>query len=265
MDGVSDADDDCPNSNPGVEVNDKGCETFSLGSDNFKIKVESETCQANNNGKISITTSKSFAYTASLTGMSTASNEFSSETEFTDLSAGSYTICFTAAEDGDFEQCFSIQVTEPENLSVFSSLDPSTSVLSLKLSGSKTYQINLNGQEFQTSESTFSIALEADKNSLTVTTDKDCQGEYKELIDLNVRPSVHPNPVNGNYFYVSTGQSTTTDVQLYLFDLTGKLVLSEDRYDSKSVIQVNVSQLKKGLYILKVVQNNQTFNYKILR
>jgi len=85
------------------------------------------------------------------------------------------------------------------------------------------------------------------------------------LIDLNVRPSVHPNPVNGNYFYVSTGQSATTDVQLYLFDLTGKLVLSEDRYDSKSVIQVNVSQLKKGLYILKVVQNNQTFNYKILR
>jgi endoglucanase len=265
MDGVSDADDDCPNSNPGVEVNDKGCEAFSLGSDNFKIKVESETCQANNNGKISITTSKSFAYTASLTGTSTASNEFSSETEFTDLSAGSYTICFTAAEDGDFEQCFSIQVTEPENLSVFSSLDPSTSVLSLKLSGAKTYQINLNGQEFQTSESTFSIALEADKNSLTVTTDKDCQGEYKELIDLNVRPSVHPNPVNGNYFYVSTGQSTTTEVQLYLFDLTGKLVLSEDRYDSKSVIQVNVSQLKKGLYILKVIQNNQTFNYKILR
>ena len=134
---------------------------FSVGLDNFTIKVESETCQANNNGKITVSANKSFAYTADLSGKGAASKEFSTETEFTDLEAGSYSVCFKAAEDDGFEQCFTVQVTEPENLSVYSSINLETSTLSLKLSGSKTYLITLNGKEFQTSESSFSIPLES--------------------------------------------------------------------------------------------------------
>ncbi|MGI9531542.1 carbohydrate-binding protein [Lutimonas sp.] len=265
MDGVADEDDDCPNSNSGAIVNEKGCETFSVGSDNFIIKVESETCQANNNGKISVKTAKSFTYSATLSGAATATNNFTSETNFTDLSAGNYTICFKVAEDADFEQCYTVQVTEPENLSVFSSLDPSSSVLSLKLSGSKEYSIQINGEEFETSESFFSIGLKDDINTIVVKTDKDCQGEYKEVIQLNNQPVVHPNPVTGDTIYISTGQSASADVKILLFDMTGKLVLSQHLLNNKSVIPVNVSQLQKGLYVLKVIQNNQTFNYKIIR
>ena len=85
QDGVPDAADECPNSNTGAAVNEKGCEVFSVGLDNFTIKVESETCQANNNGKITVSANKSFAYTADLSGKGTASKAFSTETEFTDL------------------------------------------------------------------------------------------------------------------------------------------------------------------------------------
>jgi aryl-phospho-beta-D-glucosidase BglC (GH1 family) len=265
QDGVPDAVDECPNSNPDVVVNEKGCEVFSVGLDNFTIKVESETCQANNNGKITVSANKSFAYTADLSGKGTASKEFSTETEFTDLESGSYTICFKAAEDDEFEQCFTVQVTEPENLSVYSSINLETSTLSLKLSGSKTYLITLNGKEFQTSESSFSIPLEASKNTLTVKTDKDCQGEYKELINLNGRPTAYPNPVNGDYLFVSLIESTSTDVQVQVFDITGKLVISALKKAGKGPLQINVSTLPKGLFVLKVIQNNNTFNYKILR
>ena len=264
-DGVPDGEDECPNSNPGVDVNEKGCEVFSVGLDNFTIKVESETCQANNNGKITVSANKSFAYTANLSGKSTMSKEFSSETEFTDLEAGTYDVCFKAAEDDSFEQCFTVQVTEPENLSVYSSVNLETSTLSLKLSGSKNYLITLNGREFQTTESSISIPLEGSKNSLTVKTDKDCQGEYKELINLNGKPIVYPNPINGDRLFISLIESTSTDVQVYVFDITGKLVISELKKAGKGPLQINVSTLPKGLFVLKVIQNNNTFNYKILR
>lgn len=265
QDGVPDTEDECPNSNPGVEVNEKGCEVFSVGLDNFQIKVESETCQANNNGKIIVSANKSFTYTANLSGKSTDSKEFSSETEFTDLEAGTYTICFKAAEDTEFEQCFTVQVTEPENLSVYSSINLETSTLSLQLSGSKTYRINLNGKEFLTSETNFKILLEGSKNTLTVKTDNDCQGEYKELINLKGRPTAYPNPASGDYLFISLVESTLTDVQIYVFDVTGKLVISELKKAGKGPLQINVSTLPKGLFILKVIQNNNTFNYKILR
>jgi hypothetical protein len=265
QDGVPDTEDECPNSNPGVDVNEKGCELFSVGLNNFKIKVESETCQANNNGKIIISADKSFTYTAKLSGKSTVSKEFSSDTEFTDLEAGSYTICFLAAEDAEFEQCFTVQITEPENLSVYSSINLETSTLSLQLSGSKTYLISLNGREFLTSESSFSIPLEEAKNILTVKTENDCQGAYKELIDLKGRPAAYPNPVNGDYLFISLVEYTSTDVQIYVFDMTGKIVISELKKAGKGPLQINVSTLPKGLFILKVIQNNNTFNYKILR
>ncbi|MGB5323333.1 carbohydrate-binding protein, partial [Lutimonas sp.] len=265
QDGVPDTEDECPNSNPGVEVNEKGCEVFSVGLDNFKIKVESETCQANNNGKIIVSANKSFTYTANLSGKSTDSKAFSSETEFTDLEAGTYTICFKAAEDAEFEQCFTVQVTEPENLNVYSSIDIEKSMISLKLSGSKTYLITLNGIEYQTSESIFSARLDASKNTLTVKTDNDCQGEYKELINLKGRPTAYPNPVNGDYLFISLVESTLADVQIYIFDVTGKLVISELKKDGKGPLQINVAALPKGLFLLKVIQNNNTFNYKILR
>ena len=265
QDGVSDAVDECPNSNSGAVVNEKGCEVFSVGLDNFTIKVESETCQANNNGKITISANKSFTYTANLSGKSAASKEFNTETEFTDLEAGNYSVCFKAAEDDGFEQCFTVQVTEPENLSVYSSINLETATLSLKLSGSKNYLINLNGKEFQTSASNFSIPLESSKNTLTVKTDKDCQGEYKELINFKGEPIVYPNPVNGDHLFISLIESTSTDVQVQIFDIAGKLVISEVKKGGKGSLQINVSALPKGLFVLKVIQNKNTFNYKILR
>ena len=109
------------------------------------------------------------------------------------------------------------------------------------------------------------MPLEGSKNTLTVKTDKDCQGEYKELINLNGRPTAYPNPVNGDYLFISLIDSTSTDVQVHVFDITGKLVISELKKAGKGPLQINVSTLPKGLFVLKVIQNKNTFNYKILR
>ncbi|MDN3642847.1 carbohydrate-binding protein [Lutimonas halocynthiae] len=265
QDGVPDAEDECPNSNLGAVVNEKGCEVFSIGLDNFTIKVESETCQANNNGKITVSANKSFAYTADLSGKAIASKAFSTETEFTDLEAGSYTICFKAAEDDEFEQCFTVQVTEPETLQVNSSVNPENAVLTLKLSGSKTYLIDLNGKEFQTSESTFQIPLSQSINHLSVKTDLNCQGAFKELIQLEPSPVVYPNPVNGNYLYISHGATQDSDLEIYIYDVAGKMVKRSSKKAGKANSSIDVSALSSGLFIMKIVQNNKIFNYKILK
>lgn len=264
QDGVSDLEDECPNSNPGVEVNEKGCEVFKIGYDNFTIKVESETCRGNNNGRISVVAEKSFQYTATISGGSDASNSFTTETEFTSLEAGSYEICFTASEDEDFIQCFEVEVTQPEDLSVISSLNQETSILTLKLSGSKNYFIALNGKEYVTTEDSFQLVLQDSENHLVVKTDQGCQGEYKELIRFNSAPYLYPNPVTDS-FYVSAGNLSSSNMEILIFDITGKLVEKTTRRNQKGSVQVDASRLSNGVFFVKIVHENQIYNYKILK
>jgi len=53
-DGVSDANDLCPNTPQGTTVDVTGCAIFTLPADNFKVLAKGESCQSSNNGTISI-------------------------------------------------------------------------------------------------------------------------------------------------------------------------------------------------------------------
>ncbi len=95
-DGVLDDDDLCPNTPEGAVVDLTGCAVFNLSPENYTIAVFSETCRSSNNGSISLSALENYNYTVNLTGEDFSATEaFTSEINFENLSAGTYNICIT--------------------------------------------------------------------------------------------------------------------------------------------------------------------------
>ncbi|AUP78532.1 heparin lyase I family protein [Flavivirga eckloniae] len=122
-DGVFDINDTCPNTPSGAVVDVKGCEVFSLPSNNFKVLHISESCHSSNNGSISIEAIQNLNYTATLSGGTTASKNFTNNVSFENLEAGSYKVCITVEGENDYEVCFNATITEPEDITVTSKGD----------------------------------------------------------------------------------------------------------------------------------------------
>ena len=264
-DGVLNDDDQCPNTIEGAKVNVVGCEIFSLPIDNFNLKLFSETCKSSNNGEISITANENFNYTASLSGNVSETSSFTSQTSFEDLEAGDYTLCIKIDEEPEYEQCFELVVAEPEDLAVLSKINKKASKVTLSLKGSDSYLITFNEKFIRTSASEITLDLVQSKNTISVKTNNDCQGIYEETILMTNDPIVYPNPVQGNKLFINRGDLSETSVAIEIFNLAGNLVSSNVHPVNKGVLEIDISNLAKGMYMLKIATSNDTFNYKIIR
>lgn len=81
-----------------------------------------------------------------------------------------------------------------------------------------------------------------------------------------IKISINPNPTNGisNLLFTNVSKS---NININLFDMTGKLVknISNDTYSAgEHNIELNSAELAKGIYIIKLQQNEQTFTSKWL-
>lgn len=265
-DGVPNASDlICPNTPFGATVDVTGCEIFSLAPDNFEVSTFSETCRSSNNGSIAIAAIANYNYTATLTGDGTVSNTFTTATEFTDLSAGTYTVCIAIEGQADYRQCYDINITEPEDLSVSSKIDTSSGKISLSLAGGSVYTITLNDKVFTTTSSEFSLNITAQTNKLTVKTDKDCQGIYEETIIMAQDVLVYPNPIKNNRLFVNLGQLNESKVNIELYNMTGKLLFSNDYEVDNGRVQMDMSAISNGMFLLNINTQYKTLQYKIVK
>lgn len=91
--------------------------------------------------------------------------------------------------------------------------------------------------------------------AVAITVDDDMLG----VTDLNKGSfSYYPNPVKDKLYFA--GKEDVQYVQV--FDLTGKLILEQN---SNSIKELNVSNLNKGTYVLKVKTNKQVKTFKIIK
>jgi len=264
-DGVLDDVDDCPDTPEGTLVNINGCPIFTLPASNYAIKIGSETCRASNNGSITIAVNENYNYTATLTSDNgTVSNTFTSETKFENLTAGSYNLCFTIDEEPYYEQCFTIIVVEPEELTVNASKG-TASKLSVSLTGSDVYYVTLNNKTITTTASKIELNLKNGVNSLSVKTNLDCQGIYNETFSVNTKPMVYPNPVQNNMVFINTGNLNVAKAPIEIYSVTGQLLFSKVYQFKNRSIQIDVTNIPKGVFILKIVTEGNVFNYKIIK
>ncbi|TKS55769.1 carbohydrate-binding protein [Mesohalobacter halotolerans] len=264
-DGVLDNNDLCPNTPEGAIVDVNGCEIFNLPPENYTVKVFSETCRSEDNGSILLTAIENFNYTATLNGEDVSiSDTFSSEINFENLSAGTYTLCITVDSQPDYEQCFTIAITEPDELLVIAGRVANTSNLIIELSGAELYYITLNNSTIITDQNEMELQLQNGKNDLSISTNKDCQGVFKKTFLNDIEPSVFPNPVK-NVLFVTTNSSTTERVPIEIYDLNGRLLFSKIYKNSDNRLQIDMSGLKNGIFILKITTTEKTYNFKIIK
>lgn len=75
---------------------------------------------------------------------------------------------------------------------------------------------------------------------------------------------VYPNPATQNLFIVNTFKGVNNQVQI--FDLNGKLIVNQSvNTNGFSALEFNISDLKSGLYIVRVISDNQVSDSKFIK
>ena len=265
-DGVPNAFDSCPNTPLGTVVNVTGCEVFSLPVTNFTVLTTGESCIASNNGSITVEAAATFNYNVVLTGNGiTETGPFTSDITFSDLQAGEYMVCITLDEQPDYENCFEITVSEPQLLSVSSKVSSLDNDVTLFLSGGENYTITLNDKTYNTSSKEITLPLENIENTISIMTDKTCQGVHEETIILNNDVIIYPNPIEGGELTILLGSFASDKANVSLFSMNGTTVFKKFFKVQDGQIKFNIDAISKGIYILNIKTDDTLVTYKIIR
>ncbi len=83
-----------------------------------------------------------------------------------------------------------------------------------------------------------------------------------EIINQKFEVQIFPNPAN-TYFNLSFKNSNNENINLEIYDATGKLIRQE-KYNSPKIIKVETDDFSKGLYFVRIIQNSKVFVKKIV-
>jgi uncharacterized protein (DUF1501 family) len=257
MDGVLDKEDKCLNTPLGAMVDTNGCEVFTLSPDAISVTASSTSCIGQKNGSILISTiNKNFSYTILIgdtnAGVLNKANNYSQKIE--NLSVGSYTITLRVDGVQNYERKYEVKIGEPAALNAITSVDSSKSILNIKLSGSDTYFVNLNGDQKESAQSKIELPLIKGLNSLRITTNKDCQGAYNEEIFLSEEVNVSPNPTPGPVKIYIPGNDSVVEVKIN--NMMGSMILQTNQtIPYTRMLDLDLSNLSAGTYLIKLSGN----------
>ena len=239
---------------------------FNLPASNFKLTITSETCNGSSDGFITINAAQPLNYTATITGNGlNKSYTFTDTTIINNLVAGTYAVCITVAGQSNYNNCYTAILTQPQPLSVYTTVNNLTKSVDLALSGGTFYIIDLNGKQYNTSNSTITLPLQTGRNDLKVTTDKLCQGTFEKLINAAGTVAVYPVPFQGKLF-INIGNKTIQKAVVKIYDTGfGKLVYTNQYSNQSGVLQLDLSNLRIGVYELYVTLDGTVSSFKILK
>jgi hypothetical protein len=233
---------------------------------NFKLAITSATCRGVNDGLITVTSKQLSSYAATITGNGqTASYPFTDSLMIDNLAAGSYSVCFTIAGQTDFQECDDVIVSQPQNLSVYTTVSTSDNSLILALNGGALYNIQLNGEAYTSTANTITLPLKIGNNDLVVSTDKPCQGTVEKMINTSGIISPYPVPFQ-NILNLNLGNINLDNVTVQIYNAqNGQLVYSNKYVDESGVLQLDLSSVNKGVYALHLVLDNSEKIFKIVK
>ena len=267
-DGVADAYDECPGTPEGVMVNNKGCKVFSLDPDTFVVETLSNSCIGQTDGVVSVRALNSnYHYLVEFTGSTNTlelNNSNSFQSAFTDLLAGSYSLCISVVEFPGYRQCYQVKVEEPEELGVVAVSDRLNGLLQLNLSGDGPYTIELNGEETTTNNTRITLPLKPGMNRLNVSAKLDCQGSYFEEIFVSENVVVYPNPTEGPVqIYVG---GSDKKVSFSVVNLQGQKLHRElVSIPSSRVIEYELGNYPSGVYIFTLQGDTVDKQFKVVK
>jgi len=249
-------------------INSTGCETISdpinvksvfvLPANNFQVNLQGETCRTINDGKIIIKAVQNLNYIATLTkaGQIIKTNGFNTNTELTYLAAGNYKLCITVSGQTDYNQCFDLVITEPQDLSVYSKVNPKTNTIDLLMNGGDTYYITLNGERYTSHTTKMSLGLKSGLNKITVSSSQICQGVFNEEIYIDEKILAYPNPFSTTLNLKIENQENK-ELLVKILDRNGTSVYQSKHLVTNNLVSLDLSNLENDYYF--VVIGNRTF------
>ena len=251
-DGVWNPDDQCPNTPLDTIVNIDGCELFYLPSTNFSISTR-EKC-AGQNSIVLRTESTDHRYNITVSGSLTSTDSFQAQSWTLDeLSTGTYTLCITVegVPASSFERCYTVQIEDPQPLSVYSKMSKAGKSVHYELSGGDVYTITHNGESFQTDQASVDIPLNDGINHISISTGIECQGVFENNYFNSADVHFSPNPFQSDLSIYFGGSDTSVSVEIYTTQ--GRLIQASEHQlsPSRRVITLPTAHLKPGGYIVK--------------
>ncbi|WP_228234842.1 BspA family leucine-rich repeat surface protein [Allomuricauda sp. M10] len=265
-DGVLDHMDLCLNSQPGVVVDEYGCEILPV--DAIKVYALTPSCNGSSDGKIVfLMDTKELLFNISIVGES-YSNQYNNmsgdEFRINNLSAGLYTITVSIPEIL-FEQVYGVTVNDLESLTgKRTGMDPKEGTVVYEVSGSKNYQVNINGEKRSytfnsTGQQTIALENLYGQTQITISGESDCQGTIADSFFIGDTIQVYPTITASNVNFL-TGESS---LKVNVFGLDGRLV-KQLFYDQQQKM-LDVSTLKSGVYILQLEMSGRMETVKIVK
>ncbi|WP_310595915.1 S8 family serine peptidase [Flavobacterium sp.] len=266
-DGVRNELDLCPNTPSGVRVDFNGCEVFLLPSDNYSVLVTAASCVGQQNGAISVAAKNtSYVYLVTINGQSgfelNTSNSF--KNQFSNLAPGTYEICITIQGKSNYSQCYTMKVTEPNVISVTNKMSSTGKQVTYNLNGASSYNVTFNGvtQTYTSNTLTFDLAL--GQNTITISTDLYCQGQYEDSIFMSEKVVFYPNPVLEHLYVYCAG--TDHQVDITITTLSGKTnaifttVIPEGR-----IVDLDLKDYASGFYLVRLKGNSIDEIIKVIK
>ncbi|TFF35668.1 FG-GAP-like repeat-containing protein [Mucilaginibacter psychrotolerans] len=239
---------------------------FTLPPSNFLVASTSASCKGANNGTINVIATLNLNYTALLTGAGISKNiSFNQASVFDNLAAGTYNLCITVAGQSTYQQCYTLVVTEPKDISLYATLSPDNKRVTLNLSGSDIYHIQLNGVTNTTADSIVTVDLAYGQNSIRITSDRLCHGIIEKIFNLSDNLIPYPNPFD-NTVYINLSDRQISAATAEVYSAMGLLVYKKQFNNPSNVIQIDMPALKlPGIYTLKLLTNGEQKVFKILK
>ena len=266
-DGVKDNVDQCPGTTPGVVVDTNGCEVFSMPKDNYRVEVGSATCIGNSDGVINLSVEDAaYDYTVTITGKDNVTITGTDKTaSITGLSKGTYTVCFKVDGKDNYEQCFVVEVGEPAPLNAFIDVDEDNKRTSITMTGSKSYNVDVNGVKTTVNADTFETELNTGLNIIKVYTDLECQGFVEKEVFISEDIHYYPNPTDSDVKVHVGGEDTR--VKVSIFSEKGDLIYSryQDIADMSRKTNIDLTNQIPGAYIVVLESKTVKKTFKVIR
>lgn len=264
-DGVHNDIDQCIGSSPSEMVDDRGCPIFSLPPDNFVVQTNSASCRNSDNGSIRITAKEGLTYLATLRlGGQELQKPFNDMVSFDELKAGTYELCISVTEYS-YENCYSLNITQPEALSVVAEVDQSGKSIVLNLTGGQSYEIFINDEKYITNKERIELPLKHIENNVVVKTDKDCQGIFNETHIVTSGIVLYPNPVGEEDVTIRLPNLGAKPLQITLFSENGQTILKDEIIVSKEGFTLNMAKMASGVYILGIKTEDDFISRRIIK
>ena len=266
-DGIFDTNDNCPNTPEGVKVDVNGCEVFTMPVSNFNIKTTSATCIGNSDGLLNLSVEDaSVDYTVTITGKDNVTITGDSKTaSVSGLAKGTYTVCFKVDGQSSYEQCFDVVVGEPEKLNAFVSVDEDDKKVSITMSGSNVYNVEINGKRTTVSSGSFTTELNTGLSIIKVYTDLECQGSIEQEVFVSEDIHYYPNPTDNDVKVHVGGEDQ--QVKVSIFTTAGVLVYTQEQTieDITRKTQIDLSKQQTGTYVVVMESKTVRKTFKIIR